>query len=87
MGGIILTKHLPTYSEYIVRVGRKLIARHGESALVQAEKQISICESEGFNSAADDWKLIREAIRLIQQRNSTIEGYKKTLNGGIFLSE
>ncbi len=82
-----MAKHLPTYSEYIVRIGKKLIARHGDSALVQTDKQISICESEGFNSTAEDWKLIREAIRQIQQRNSTIKGYKKTLNGGVFLSE
>ena len=82
-----MAKHLPTYSEYIVRVGKKLIARHGDSALVQADKQISICESKGFNTTAEDWKFIREAIRQIQQRNSTIEGYNKTLNRGVLLSE
>ncbi len=82
-----MAKHLPTYSEYIVRAGKKLIAQHGDAALVQAEKQISICESKGFNSLAEDWKLIHEAIRKIQQSNSTIEGYNKALKKGVFLSE
>ncbi len=70
-----------------MRAGKELIAQHGDSALVQADKHISICESEGFHSVAEDWKLIREAIRQIQQSNSTIKGYKKALNKGVFLSE
>jgi len=82
-----LAKNLPTYSEYIVHAGKELIAQHGDSALVKADKMISICESEGFNSVAEDWKLIREAIRQIQQSDSTIEGYKKALSKGVFLSE
>ncbi len=82
-----MAKNLPTYSEYIMRAGKELIAQHGDSALVQAEKQIRICESEGFDSVAEDWKLIREAIRQIQQSDSTIEGYKKALNKGVILSE
>ncbi len=81
-----MANHLPIDSEYIVRAGKELIAKHGDSALVQADKQISICESEGFDSVAEIWKLIREAIRQIQQSDSTIEGYKKALNKGVFLS-
>ena len=82
-----MAKHLVTYSDYIMHASKELIVQHGDSALVQADKQISICESEGFNSAAEDWKLIREAIRKIQQSNSTIEGYNKALKNGVFLSE
>ena len=82
-----MAKHLPIVDECIVRAGKELIAQHGDSALVQADKMIGICESEGFNSVAEDWKLIREVIRQIQQSNSTIEGYKKALNKGEFLSE
>jgi len=82
-----LAKHLPIVDECIVRAGKELIAQHGDSALVQADKQISICESEGFDSVAEIWKLIREAIRQIQQSDSTIEGYKKALSKGVFLSE
>ncbi len=82
-----MAKHLPIDSEYIVRAGKELIARHGDSALVQVDKQIRICESEGFDSVAEIWKLIREAIRQIQQSDSTIEGYKKALNKGVILSE
>ena len=80
-------KHLPIVGGYIVHAAEKLIAQHGDSALVHADKQISICESEGFNSVAEDWKLIREVIRQIQQSNSTIVGYRKALNKGVFLSE
>lgn len=82
-----MAKHLPIDGEYIVRAGEELIAQHGDSALVQADKQISIFESEGFDSVAEIWKLIREAIRQIRQSDSTIEGYKKALNKGVFLSE
>jgi len=82
-----LAKHLPIDGEYIVRAGKELTAQHGVSALVQVDKQISICESEGLDSVAEVWKLIREAIRQTQQFDSTIEGYKKALNKGVFLSE
>ncbi len=82
-----MAKHLPIDGDYVVRASKELIAQHGDSALVQADKQISICESEGFDSVAEVWKLIREAIRQTQQFDSTIEGYKKALNKGVFLSE
>ncbi len=81
-----MANNLPIDIEYIVRAGKELIAQHGDSALVQADKQINICESESFDSVAEIWKLIREAIRQIQQSDSTIEGYKKALNKGVFLS-
>ncbi len=64
-----------------------MIAQHGDSALVEADKQIKTCESEGFDSVAETWSLIREVIRQIQQSDQTIEGYKKALSKGVFLSE
>ena len=82
-----MAKHLPIDGEQIVCAGKELIAQHGDSALVQADKQISACESKGFDSVAEAWKLIREAIREIQQSDRTTEGYKKALNKGVFLSE
>ncbi len=87
LGGIILVKHLPINGEQIVCDGKEMIARHGDSALVQVDEQISSCESEGFESVAETWKLIREVIRQIQQSDRTTEGYKQALNKGVFLSE
>lgn len=81
-----MTENLQINNEYIMRAGKEMIARHGESALVRTNKQINICESEGFHTVAEIWKLIRESIKHIQQSNSTIKGYKKALNKGVFLS-
>ncbi len=82
-----MVKNLPIDGEQIVCAGKEWIARHGDSALVQADKQISACESEGFDSVAETWRWIREVIRKIQQSDRTTEGYKKALNKGVFLSE
>ncbi len=82
-----MISHLPMDGGQVARAAKEMIARHGDFALVQADMQISTCESEGFDSVAEIWKLIREAIRQIQQSDSTIEGYKKALNKGVFLSE
>ncbi len=71
----------------VARAAKEMIAQHGNSALVEADKQIRTCESEGFDSVAETWKLIREVIRQIQQSDCTTEGYKKALNKGVFLSE
>jgi len=73
--------------EQVARAAKEMIARHGDFALVQADMQISSCESEGFDSVAETWKLIREVIRQIQQSDQTIERYKKALSKGVFLSE
>ena len=82
-----MANHLPMDGEQVARAAKEMIARHGDFALVQADMQISSCESEGFNSVAETWKLIREVIRQIQQSDQTIERYKKALSKGVFLSE
>ncbi len=82
-----MINHLPMDGEQVARAAKEMIARHGDFALVQADKQISTCESEGFDSVAETWKLIREVIRRIQQSDRTTEGHKKALNKGVFLSE
>ena len=50
----------------IARAAEEMIAQHGDSALVEAEKEIRTCESEGFDYVAETWKLIREVIRDVQ---------------------
>ncbi len=82
-----MINHLPMDGEQVARAAKEMIARHGDFALVQADMQISTCESEGFDSVAETWKLIREVIRKIQQSDRTTKGYRKALNKGVFLSE
>ncbi len=82
-----MSNHLPIDGEQVARAAEEVIAQHGDSALAQADKQNNTCESEGFGSAAETWKLIREVIRDIQQSDTTKEGYMKALNKGVFLSE
>ncbi len=82
-----MSNHLPIDGEQVARAAEEMIAQHGDSALAQADKQISTCESEDFGSVAETWKLIREVIRDIQQYDTTTEGYKKARNTGVFLSE
>ncbi len=82
-----MANHLPIDGEQVAHAAEEMIAQHGDSALVEADKQIRTCESEGFDSGAETWKLIREVIREIQQSDTTTEGYRKALNKGVFLSE
>ena len=74
-------------SEQVARAAEEVIAQHGDSALIEADKLIRTCESEGFDYVAETWKLIREVIRDTQQSDTMAERYKKALNKGIFLSE
>ena len=82
-----MVNHLPMDSEQLARAAEEMIAQHGASASVEADRQIRTCESEGFDYVAETWKLIREIIRDTQQLDTTAEGYKMALNKGVFLSE
>ncbi len=82
-----MANHLPINGEQVVRAAEEMIAQHGDSALVEADKQIRACESEGFDYVAETWKLLREVIKDTQQPDTTIERYEKALNKGVFLSE
>ena len=80
-----MTNHLSIDGEQIVRAAEEMIAQHGDSALVEADKKIRTGESEGFDYAV--WKLIREVIRDTQQSDRTTEVYKKALIKAVYLSE
>ncbi len=83
-----MDNYLPIDGEQVVRAAEEMIAQHGDTALVEADKKIRIGESEGFDYAV--WKLIREVIRDTQQSEQSdtmAERYKKALNKGIFMSE
>ena len=82
-----MANQLPMNGEQVARAAEEVIAQHGDSALIEADKLIRTCESEGFDYVAETWKLIREVIRDTQQSDTMAERYKKALNKGIFLSE
>ena len=82
-----MVNHLPMNGEQVARAAEEVIAQHGDSALIEADKQIRTCEAEGFDYVAETWKLIREVIRDTQQSDTLAERYKKALNKGIILSE
>ncbi|MHA1517459.1 MAG: hypothetical protein ACTSYK_02545 [Alphaproteobacteria bacterium] len=78
---------LAIVGEQVARAAEEMIAQHGDSALVEADKQIRTCQSEGFDYVTEAWKLIREVIRDTQQSDTMTERYEKALNKGVFLSE
>ncbi len=82
-----MAKYLPIDSEQVARAAEEMIAKHGDSALAQADEQIINCESEGYGHVAKTWKLIREVVRDAQQSATTTERYNKALNKGVFLSD
>ena len=82
-----MANHLPIDGEQVARAAEEMIAQHGDFALVEADKQIRTCESEGFDSVSETWKLVREVIRDTQQLDTTTERYKMALNKSVFLSE
>ena len=51
-----MVSHLLIDGELVVRAAEEMIAQHGDSALVEADKKIRTGESEGFDYAV--WKLI-----------------------------
>ena len=82
-----MTNCLPIDGGQVARAAEEMIAQHGDSALIEADKLIRTCDSEGFDYVAETWKLIREVIRDTQQSDTMAERYNKALNKGIFMSE
>ena len=80
-----MDNYLPIDGEQVVRAAEEMIAQHGDTALVEADKKIRTGESEVFDYAV--WKLIREVIRDTQQSYTRTERYKKALRKVVFLSE
>jgi len=82
-----LVKYLPIDSEQVARAAEEMIAKHGDSALAQADEQIMTCQSEGYGHVAKTWKLIREVVRDVQQSDTMTERFRVALNKGAFLPE
>ncbi len=80
-----MANYLPIDGEQVIRAAEEMIAQHGGTALVEADKKIRTGESEVFDYAV--WKLIREVIRDTQQSDTRTERYKNALRKVVFLLE
>ncbi len=63
------------------------MAEYGDEALAKAENQVKILKSQGFDSIAKTWELIREVIKDLPQSSDQSSGYENALKKGVFLSE
>ncbi len=78
---------LPLDQSQIARAAEEMIAEYGSEALTKADERASAYKSEGFDSVAKSWELIREVIKDLQESDDPMDGYKNALNKGVFLSE
>ena len=78
---------LPLDDSAIARAAEEMIAEYGSEALTKADERVNTYKSEGFDSIAGTWELIREVIKDLQESDDPMDGYKNALNKGVFLSE
>ncbi len=64
-----------------------MIGEYGDEALTKADDRIKNLKSQGFDSVAKTWGLIREVIKDVQQSDDQMRGYENALKKGVFLSE
>jgi hypothetical protein len=62
-----LTSALPFDQSQIARAAEEMIAEYGGEALSHTGKRIDALKSEGFDSFARTWELIREVIKDMQK--------------------
>jgi len=58
-----LVSALPLDESQIARAADEMIMKFGDEALGHADKRINALKSEGFDSFAKTWELIREVIK------------------------
>ncbi len=72
---------LPLTSADLERVAEELIVEHGEAALEKAEERVRALRSEGFESMARTWELIRDAVLRKQEKSVLrMDSYRTALN-------
>ncbi len=86
MGDSLVTP-LPLDQSQIAHAAEEMIAEYGSEALTKADERVKALQSEGFDSIAGTWELIREVIKDLQESDDPMDGYRKALNKGVFLSE
>ncbi len=64
-----------------------MIGQYGDEALTNADDRVTNLKSQGFDSVAKTWELIREVIKDLQQSDDQMRGYEKALAKGVLLSE
>ncbi len=78
---------LPLDESQIARAAEDMIAQYGDEALAKADDRVEKLKSQGFDSVAKTWELIREVIKDLQQSDDRSRGYGNALEKDVFLSE
>ena len=58
----------------IAHAAEDMIREHGDEALTKADDYVKKLKSEGFESVAETWELIREVIKDEQMSDDKIRG-------------
>ncbi len=67
--GVPLVTPLLLDQSQIARAAEEMIAEHGNEALTKADERVKALQSEGFDSVAQTWEMICEAVENIQAAN------------------
>ncbi len=78
---------LPLDESQIARAADDLIAEYGNEALAKADDQVKKLKSQGFDSVAKTWELIREVIKDQPQSDDQMRGYVNAPEKDVLLSE
>ncbi len=70
-----MTSALPLDETQIARAVEEMIGEYGDDALTIADDRVKKLQSEGFDSVAKTWELIREVIKEVQKPDDKIRGY------------
>ncbi len=65
---------LPLDETQIARAAEEMIAEYGDEALSNANDRINALKSDGFDSVAKTWELIREVVKDVQKSDDKIRG-------------
>jgi hypothetical protein len=65
-----LVSALPLDESQIARAAEDTIGEYGDEALTKADDRVKNLKSQGFDSVAKTWELIREVIKDLQQSDN-----------------
>ncbi len=66
---------LPLDESQIARAAEDMIGEYGDEALTKADDRVKNLKSEGFDSIAKTWELIREVIKDVQKSDEDFREY------------
>lgn len=66
---------LPLDESQIARAAEDMIGEYGDEALTKADDRVKNLKSQGFDSVAKTWELIREVIKEVQKSDDKIRRY------------